>query len=67
MQMLVRVHMVECRPLRECLELRPDLCPKFASNSRHKEEPNAARVIFGSNSLCRDEAGNLVSWQNGRP
>jgi hypothetical protein len=69
MQMLVRVHVVELQTsCAKCLELRPDLCPKFASNSRHKEEPNCgARHIRVELTVPADEAGNLVSWQNGTP
>ena len=69
MQMLVRVHMVELQTsCAKRLELRPDLCPKFASNSRHKEEPNCgARHIRVELTVPADEAGNLVSRQNGTP
>ena len=69
MHMLVRVHMVELQTsCAKRLELRADLCRKFASNSWQKEEPNGgARHIRVELTVPADEAGNLVSRQNGTP
>jgi len=45
-----------------------NLSPKFASNSRHKEEPNCgARHIRVELTVPADEAGTWSSWQNGTP
>jgi hypothetical protein len=69
MHMLVRVHMVELQTsCAKRLELRADLCRKFASNSRQKEEPNGgARHIRIEPAVPTDKTRNKASRQNGTP
>jgi hypothetical protein len=69
MHMLVRVHMVELQTsCAKRLELRADLCRKFASNSRQKEKPNGgARDIRIEPTVPMDKTRNKASRQNGTP
>jgi len=69
MQVFVGVHMVEPQTgSAKRLELRPDLCPKLASNPRQKEEPNGGtRHIRIELAVPADKTGNLASRQNRTP
>ena len=69
MHMLVRVHMVELQTsCAKRLELRADLCRKFASNSWQKEEPNGgAPHVRIKLTVPTDKTRNLASRQNGAP